>query len=346
MAYIGKQPIVGNFVKLDTITTSATTTFNLTSGGVAYSPQSANNCIVSLNGVIQAPTSAYTISGSTIVFDSALTAADVIDFILVLGDVLNIGTPSDNTVTTAKLADSAVTTAKITDNAVTTAKITDSAVTTAKLATGITTTHGLGSASTPSITFTGDTNTGIFSPTADTIAFTEGGSEAMRINSSGNVQFAGNIGLGGTSPTTSGTGISFPATASGSSDANTLDDYEEGTWTPDVLNNGSYTSWGTKQGSYIKVGSYVTFWFMCDNGTSNGGSGNGPILLTLPFQITTNQNYMHIGSYIKSGANYPNAIVLVGGNNTIVQFWNLTSGTNQDTNSFSFVTGFIIARVF
>jgi hypothetical protein len=109
MAYIGKQPIVGNFVKLDTITTSATTTFNLTNGGVAYSPQSANNCIVSLNGVIQAPTSAYTISGSTIVFDSALTAADVIDFILVLGDVLNIGTPSDNTVGFSKVTSNLIT---------------------------------------------------------------------------------------------------------------------------------------------------------------------------------------------------------------------------------------------
>ncbi len=44
-----------------------------------------------------------------------------------------------------------------------------------------------GSASTPSITFTGDTNTGIFSPAADTIAFAEGGVEAMRIDSSGRV---------------------------------------------------------------------------------------------------------------------------------------------------------------
>jgi hypothetical protein len=103
MAYIGKQPLVGNFVKLDTITTSATTTFNLTNGGVAYYPQSANNCLVSLNGILQAPTDSYTISGSTIVFSSALTTNDVIDFIIVLGDVLNIGTPSDNTVSLAKL---------------------------------------------------------------------------------------------------------------------------------------------------------------------------------------------------------------------------------------------------
>jgi len=104
MPYVGKQPVVGNFVKLDAITTSATTTFNLLNGGVAYYPQTANNCIVSLNGVIQSPTSAYTISGSTIVFSDALTSSDTIDFILVLGDVLNIGTPSDGTVTSAKLA--------------------------------------------------------------------------------------------------------------------------------------------------------------------------------------------------------------------------------------------------
>jgi hypothetical protein len=103
MAYIGKQPIVGNFVKLDAITATATTTFNLLNGGVAYYPQSPNHCLVSLNGILQAPTDSFTISGSTIIFSSALTTSDVIDFIIVLGDVLNIGTPSDNTVSLAKL---------------------------------------------------------------------------------------------------------------------------------------------------------------------------------------------------------------------------------------------------
>jgi hypothetical protein len=51
-----------------------------------------------------------------------------------------------------------------------------------------------GAVGTPSITTTGDTNTGIFFPAADTIAFAEGGVEAMRINSSGNV------GIGTSSP--------------------------------------------------------------------------------------------------------------------------------------------------
>ena len=44
-----------------------------------------------------------------------------------------------------------------------------------------------GTVSDPAITTTGDTNTGIFFPAADTIAFAEGGAEAMRIDSSGNV---------------------------------------------------------------------------------------------------------------------------------------------------------------
>jgi len=51
-----------------------------------------------------------------------------------------------------------------------------------------------GSNTAPSITTTGDTNTGIFFPAADTIAFAEGGAEAMRIDSSGNV------GIGTSSP--------------------------------------------------------------------------------------------------------------------------------------------------
>jgi hypothetical protein len=46
-----------------------------------------------------------------------------------------------------------------------------------------------GSAAAPSVTTTGDTNTGIFFPAADTIAFSEGGAEVMRIDSSGNLQF-------------------------------------------------------------------------------------------------------------------------------------------------------------
>jgi hypothetical protein len=79
--------------------------------------------IVSLNGVIQKPGSSFTISGSTITFASNLVTNDVIDFIQILGDVLDLGVPSDATVTTAKLADDAVTAAKITDSTITAAKL-------------------------------------------------------------------------------------------------------------------------------------------------------------------------------------------------------------------------------
>ena len=104
MPYVGKQLQIGNYIKCDAITTSATATYNLTSNSVAVYPQTATNCIVSLNGVIQAPIDAYTISGSQIIFASALTSSDVIDFITVLGDVLSIGTPTNGTVTSSSLA--------------------------------------------------------------------------------------------------------------------------------------------------------------------------------------------------------------------------------------------------
>lgn len=103
MAYLGRQPIIGNYQVLDPITATTTDTYALTKNSVAVFPQTPANCIVSLNGVIQAPVDSYTISGSNIVFASALTASDSIDFITVLGDVLNVGTVSDGTITTAKL---------------------------------------------------------------------------------------------------------------------------------------------------------------------------------------------------------------------------------------------------
>ena len=105
MAYIGKSPQVGNYVKLDAITTSSTNTYNLTKDSVAFTPESALHMLVSLNGVIQSPLSSFSVSGSTITFlpsSGTLSSSDTIDFILVLGNVLDIGTPSDSTVTNAK----------------------------------------------------------------------------------------------------------------------------------------------------------------------------------------------------------------------------------------------------
>ena len=124
MAYIGRQPTVGNFRICDAISVvNGQAAYTMQVGGVNVIPESANNMIVSLNGVIQKPGSSYTVSSSTITFSSNLSTGDVIDFIQILGGVANIGTPSDGTVTTAKLGDSAVTSAKIGANAVTNAKL-------------------------------------------------------------------------------------------------------------------------------------------------------------------------------------------------------------------------------
>ena len=104
MAYIGKQPTIGNFQKCDAISVvNGQAAYTLQVGGSNVSPESANHCLVSLNGILQAPTDSYTISGSTLTFASNLATGDVIDFVMILGNVLDLGVPSDNTVSLAKL---------------------------------------------------------------------------------------------------------------------------------------------------------------------------------------------------------------------------------------------------
>jgi hypothetical protein len=103
--YIGKQPVVGNFQVCDAITVvngQAAYTMQVSSANVE--PENANHMLVSLNGILQKPGSSFTISGATITFASNLATGDSIDFIILLGNVLDIGTPSDGTVTNAKLA--------------------------------------------------------------------------------------------------------------------------------------------------------------------------------------------------------------------------------------------------
>ena len=111
--YVGAVPTTGDFKILDSITTSSATTFNLRQGGVAVYPQSANHCLVVLNGVLQTAGSSFNIVNDTIVFASSLSSSDVINQILVLGNVNDIGVPSDDTVSTAKIQDNAITLAKM-----------------------------------------------------------------------------------------------------------------------------------------------------------------------------------------------------------------------------------------
>ena len=102
-----------------------------------------------------------------------------------------------------------------------------------------------------------------------------GATERARFNSTGALVFAG-----GTT-TADGIGITFPATQSASSNANTLDDYEEGTWTPSL---GGFTSiaYSTQTGAYTKIGNVVNIVLHI---VVSGGTRSGADLLVnnLPF---------------------------------------------------------------
>ena len=104
MPFIGTQPEVGGYSVLDALTASATASYTLQKDSANFVPSSANQLLVSLNGVIQKPGTSFTVSGSTLTFSSALTSSDSIDFILAMGEPLLVGTPSDATITGSKLA--------------------------------------------------------------------------------------------------------------------------------------------------------------------------------------------------------------------------------------------------
>ena len=110
MAYIGREPQIGNYQICDAISVvNGQAAYTMQVGSVNVIPESVNHMIVSLNGVIQKPGSSYTISSSTITFSSNLATGDSIDFIYLLGNVLDLGTPSDSTVTSGKLSGNLVT---------------------------------------------------------------------------------------------------------------------------------------------------------------------------------------------------------------------------------------------
>ena len=117
--YIGKTPTVGNFQVCDAISVvNGQAAYTLQVGGTNVAPESANHMLVSLNGILQKPGSSFTISGSTMTFASNLATGDVIDFVQILGNVLDIGQPSDDTVKTASLQANAVTAAKLNNDIV------------------------------------------------------------------------------------------------------------------------------------------------------------------------------------------------------------------------------------
>ena len=140
-----------------------------------------------------------------------------------------------------------------------------------------------GSASAPSLYLTGDSNTGLSGPAADTLAVSTGGSERCRVDSSGNLL----VGLSSANANggilqLSG-GITFPATQVSATDANTLDDYEEGTFTPTIegTSTAGTASYSVQLGRYTKIGRVVQYELYV---AWSGGTGTGDLKVTgLPF---------------------------------------------------------------
>lgn len=128
----------------------------------------------------------------------------------------------------------------------------------------------LGSASAPSLAFSGDLNTGLYSPTADTIAMATGGNEVWRATSDRYFRLA-----------SGSLGIQFNGDTAA---ANALDDYEEGTFTPSLLFGGAGTgiTYSTRIGYYTKIGNVVLY--SCNINLSSKGSATGNATVSgLPF---------------------------------------------------------------
>lgn len=110
--------------------------------------------------------------------------------------------------------------------------------------------------------------------------------------------FSATIGVGSATASASGAGVSFPASQSASTDANTLDDYEEGTWTPTITSQiGTFTSVAAS-GTYTKIGRLVSIQVYIV--ISNAGTASGALFFTLPFN--------QAGSNFSVGAGRENAV--------------------------------------
>ena len=152
--------------------------------------------------------------------------------------------------------------------------------------------------------------------------YPQGGASKINVNFNG-------LGLGTGTPS-SGIGITFPATQDPSSNANTLDDYEEGTWTPSV---GGTATYSIQVGRYIKIGGMVHV--SVNLVISSIGTGSTVEISGLPFASTGSCTYSGYTNWFNGIAS--NQIYIfprVGGTGqTTINFAGINSNTTQVNNS-------------
>jgi hypothetical protein len=147
--------------------------------------------------------------------------------------------------------------------------------------------------------------------------------------------FASTIGVGGATPSTSGAGITFPATQSASSNANTLDDYEEGNFTPGFTFASGSVTYSEQSGFYVKIGRFV----QCNIALYISGlsSPSGSVIITgMPFTAGTGERFV-CGWNIGLARDFASTLTLTGyiGNNST----NLQISKNLANASFTQLQG-------
>ena len=128
---------------------------------------------------------------------------------------------------------------------------------------------------------------------ATQFTWNNGSSDRMTLDASGGLKTLNTIGVGNATPSASGAGITFPATQSASTDANTLDDYEEGTWTPTFIGTTGATgqAYSVQVGTYTKVGRLITCTFRATLTTLGTLTGAEMCIGGLPFTSNSTANY-------------------------------------------------------
>jgi hypothetical protein len=124
----------------------------------------------------------------------------------------------------------------------------------------------------------------IYSGQSSMLVFSSNATERMRLPTTGGLQVVTSISVGNAAPTTSGAGITFPVTQNASSNANTLDDYEEGEVTIQYADAASGGNAYNVSARFIKIGKMVFMnWSAYYQSTPTWTAGNDIFVRGLPF---------------------------------------------------------------